>query len=314
MTLHFRALAAQTAADGAITADEILALRRAAWPDGRISPEEAEAIFILNDQTTSPTTEWSDFFIEALVEFTVNGTEPRGHVSEENARWLIERVEHNGTVGSLTELELLVRVLEKALSAPDTLRMFVLEQLEREVLTGEGPTRCGGSLQPGCITSAECALIRRTIFASGGERPAGVSQAEADMLYRLKDATLGAQNAPEWPRLFVQGVGNYLQGWNGANGITRDRAAQLESFMNDNSSGIGRVFSRMARTNGNQFGQALRDVTFGRRQPQRDYAGEVARDHAVTQTEQLWLNARIDANDKVDELDEALLRFLDGGD
>jgi hypothetical protein len=314
MTLHFRALAAQTAEDGAISADEILALRRAAWPDGRIDPEEAEAIFILNDQTAAPTAEWSDFFIEALVEFTVNGTQPRGHVSEDNARWLIERVEHDGKVGSLTELELLVRVLEKALSAPDALRVFVLEQIEREVLSGEGPTRCGGSLERGSITSAECALIRRTIFASGGDRPAGVSRAEAEMLYRLKDATLGARNAPEWPRLFVQGVGNYLQGWNGAKGLTRERASQLEAFMDDRSSSVGRVLARMGRTNGTQFAEALQEVAFGNREPRHDVAGEAARDHAVDDAEQLWLNARIDANDTVDELDEALLRFLNEAD
>ncbi|MEL0250838.1 MAG: hypothetical protein VW935_02635, partial [Novosphingobium sp.] len=75
MTLHFRALAAQAAEDSAISAQEILELRRAAWPDGKIDPEEAEAIFILNDQIETPTREWSDFFIEALVEFVVNGTE-----------------------------------------------------------------------------------------------------------------------------------------------------------------------------------------------------------------------------------------------
>lgn len=310
MTLHFRALAAQAAADSAISAQEILALRRAAWPDGKIDPEEAEAIFILNDQIETPTREWSDFFIEALVEFTVNGTDPRGHVSEENARWLIERVSHDGKVDSLTELELLVRVLEKALSAPETLRLFVLQQIEREVLTGEGPTRCGGVIDPGSITAAECTLIRRTIFASGGDRPAGVSQREAEMLFRLKDATLGADNAPPWERLFVQGVANYLQGWNGAVGVSRERAGELEAFMNDRSSSIGRFFGRMARTDGAGFADALKEVGFGRKQPGRDIAGEAMRDHAVNDAEKLWLEARIDADGQIDALEKALLRFL----
>ncbi|MCX7284347.1 MAG: hypothetical protein NTX28_09935 [Novosphingobium sp.] len=310
MTLHFRALAAQAAEDSAISAQEILALRRAAWPDGKIDPEEAEAIFILNDQIETPTREWSDFFIEALVEFTVNGTEPRGHVSEENARWLIERVSHDGKVESLTELELLVCVLEKALSAPDALRLFVLQQIEQEVLTGEGPTRCGGRLQAGAISAAECTLIRRTIFAAGGDRPAGVSQREAEMLFRLKDATLGADNAPAWERLFVQGVANYLQGWNGTASVTRERAGELEAFMNDRSSSMGRFFGRMARTDASGFADALREVGFGRKQPERDIAGEAARDHAVSDAEKLWLEARIDADGQIDPLEKALLRFL----
>ncbi|MFY8195152.1 MAG: hypothetical protein ACOVKV_08735 [Novosphingobium sp.] len=212
MTLHFRALAAQVAEDSAISAQEILELRRAAWPDAKIDSDEAEAIFILNDQIKAPTPEWSDFFVEALVEFVVNGTEPRGHVSDDTAHWLIERISHDGKVNSLTEMELMVRVLEKAISAPGALRLFVLEQLEHEVLTGKGPTRDGGAFDPGCITAAECTMIRRVIFSSGGNRPAGVSSHEAEMLFRLKDATLGAPNAPEWERLFVQGIGNYLQG------------------------------------------------------------------------------------------------------
>lgn len=313
MTLHFRALAAQTAEDSAISANEILALRRAAWPDGKIDPEEAEVIFILNDQIDEPTAEWSDFFVEALVEFVVNTTEPRGYVSEDNARWLIERVTHNGKVDSLTELELLVRILEKAQSTSDSLRTFVLDQLERAVLTGEGPTRDGGALATGCITSAECGLIRRTIFAAGGDRPAAVSRAEAEMLFRIKDATLDADNAPEWERLFVQGVGNYLQGWQGAKGLTRERAAELEAFMEDRTSHVGRFFRRMATTDVNGLVQASRNVGFGRRKPVADPASQAAQDHAVTDSEKLWLDARIDANDKVDALNEALLRFLEQG-
>jgi hypothetical protein len=57
----------------------------------------------------------------------------------------------------------------------------------------------------------------------------------------------------------------------------------------------------------------VRAVGFGRRQPERDIAGEAAREHAVTDAENLWLNARIDADDKVDALEEALLRFLKEG-
>ena len=311
MTLHFHALAAQTAEDNAISADEIRALRRAAWPDGKIDPEEAEAIFILNDQIASPTLEWSDFFVEALVEFIVNTTEPRGYVSDENARWLMERIAHDAKVCSLTELELVVRVLGKAQSTPEALRIFALELLEQAVLTGEGPTRAGSNLQPGCITEIECALIRRAIFASGSDRPAAVSQREAELLFRLKDATLGAANAPEWAHLFVQGVGNYLQGWQSAKGLSRERAAELETFMNDRTSNLGGFFKRMATTNANGFGQAVRDIGFGRRQPERDFSDETARDHAITDSERLWLSARIDADDKVDALEHALLRFLD---
>jgi hypothetical protein len=289
MTMQFRSLAEQAAADGEIDAAEILSLRRSAWPDGRISPDEAEAIFVVNDRIAAPTAEWSDFFTEALVEFIVNTAQPHGYVSEDNARWLIERIAHDGKVCSLTELELIVRVLEKSPSAAESLKLFALGLLEQAVLTGEGPTRTGENLDPGSVTSAECVLIRRTIFAAGSDRPAAVSQRE---------------------RLFVQGVGNYLQGWQGAKELTRERAGDLEVFMDDRSSNLGGFFKRMAMTNANGFKQALREVGFGRHAPSRDVSGEAARDGAMTDSEKLWLDARIDADDKLDALEEALLRFL----
>ena len=141
MTLHFADIARQAAADGAISTEEILALRRAGWGDGALQPEEAEVLFDLNESLTAPDAAWSDFFVEAIVEFVVNGTAPRGYVSEANAAWLMARIDRDGARDSLTELELLVRVLERGCNVPDTLKAYVLSQVEAAVLTGSGPTR-----------------------------------------------------------------------------------------------------------------------------------------------------------------------------
>jgi len=115
------------------------------------------------------------------------------------------------------------------------------------------------------------------IFASGGDGPASVSQAEAEMLFRIKDATLGGANAPDWQRLFVQGVGNYLQGWNGARGITRERAGELEAFMNDTSVSLSGFFGRMSRAGRKELGAAAQDLLSGGAPPARDIDGEAAR-------------------------------------
>jgi hypothetical protein len=82
MSMHFRELASKVAADGAITADEVLSLRREGWGDGRIVPDEAEALFAINDALAAPSAEWSDFFVEALGEFIVQQVEPKGYVSQ----------------------------------------------------------------------------------------------------------------------------------------------------------------------------------------------------------------------------------------
>jgi hypothetical protein len=310
MSMQFRAIAQQAAADGTISPEEVLALRREAWPDGRISPDEAEAILAINDHVTAPTAEWTDFVVEAICEFALNATDPRGHVSDETADWLIGRIEHDGRLDSMTELELLVRLVEKAESCPERLKTFAQVQIERAVVFGKGPTRRGADLQPGCIGDAECALLRRLVFAAGGDGPARVSKAEAEMLFRIKDATLGADNAAEWQRLFVQGVANYLQGWQGLKLADRTEAARLEAFISDRTSHVGGFIGRMARVNGNGFLSATREIAFGRKGAARDIAGEASGDAQVTDLERLWLDAQIDADDTIDPLEKALLEFL----
>lgn len=310
MSIHFRELASKVAADGAITPDEILSLRREGWGDGRIVPDEAEAVFAINDAIASPSAEWSDFFVEALGEFIINGLEPKGYVSEEQADWLIGRIDHDGRLDSLTELELLVRLAERAQSVPQRLRDYALGQIEQAVLTGVGPTRSGGALEKGNVTKAEADLLRRLMFASGSDRPGGVSRSEAELLYRLKDATLGADNAPEWKRLFVQGVGNYLAGFTSYQPVSRERAAELERFMNDSRSSLGGFTRRMGKA-------FLRDNFFdvvsdalGKRDDGPDLDQRVGSAREVDLTEQTWLEGRIDGNGEVDEYDAALLAFL----
>jgi hypothetical protein len=307
MSIHFSDLAAQAAADGAISAEDILALRQASWANGTISIEEADALFRINDSIGGHTPEWSDCFVEAVGEFIVNGTEPKGYVDEAQADWLIGRIDHNGKLESMTELELLVRVFERALGVPDHLRAYALAQIEQAVLTGEGPTRKGGALEKGNVTQGEAQLMRRIVFASGSDRPAGVSRAEAEMLFRIKDAALDADNAPEWQRLFVQGVGNYLMGFSGKGPLGAERVAELEAFVRDARPSVVGFVQRMARA---ELGEGMRAVFDRKRAQGPSIAQQVSNAEAVTGDERLWLDTRINANDMVDGYDQALLDFL----
>jgi len=302
MSMHFRAIAQQAAANGEIDADEVLQLRRAAWPDRAIDAAEADAILPINDLVSNKSPEWTDFLTEAVCEYMLRADEPRGYVSPAKTAWLIAALDRDGQLDSMTELELLVRVIEKALGTPDELKAYALRQIERAVVFGTGPTRDGGALHAGSITEAECKVLRRMIFASGGDGPARVSKAEAEMLFRIKDATLGAINAPEWERLFVQGVGNAVQGWQAAQGLTRERAAELETFMNDHTSRVGAFLGRMARFDRVRASSAPRDIF-----------AEAQADAAVTQGEQDWLDGLVGADGEIDPLERALLAFLGEG-
>ena len=306
MSMHFRELAELALTDGGVTAAEVLSLRGEGWSNGAIDADEADAMFVLNDQLIDSPLEWTDFFVEALSEYVVNGTMPRGYVDDSLADWLMERIDNNGRLDSMTELELLVRVLEKAIGAPERLRAYALDQIEDAVLIGEGPTRDGGALERGNVNATEASLLRRLIFAPGSDRPAAVSRREAEMLFRLKDATLGAENAPEWKQLFVQGVGNYLQAFGGGDPLTSERAAELESFMNNSAVNIGGFFARMAQSNPLSGFAGL----FGSKPEEVDHDAAIAAEHEVTSIENAWLQGQIDANGQIDLYDQALLDFL----
>jgi len=312
MTYQFRTLAEQAQADGAITATEILSLRREGWADGRIEPAEAEALFVLNDHLAERTGEWVDFFVEALSEFVLAGGNPRGFISEDQAEWLIGRMDRSGQVETMAELELLARLFDKAERVPERLKGYALAQVEQIVLTGTGPTRDGGMVEAARITPAECRLLRRFIFSFAGDTAAGVSRAEAEMLFRLKDATLGADNAPEWTDLFVQGVANHLTAHNHFQPLSTERARELDGFMNDTTPRMGAFFGRMAKADlGGSFSDAAgRVLGFGRKGAGRDHAAAVADDARITEEEEAWLQGKVEANRELDSLDKALLRFL----
>ncbi len=171
--------------------DEILALRgkRAGLTAGW-TPKRPKPLFVANDALAEHSPEWCDFFVEALSEFVVNTVEPHGYVDQEMGDELIARIDPDGRVeiagGTGTAGPRARKVAQRPASR---LKDYALQQIEAAVLHGEGPARHGELTADG-INAAECALLRRTIFAAGGDRPASVSQAEAELLFRIKDATL----------------------------------------------------------------------------------------------------------------------------
>lgn len=307
MSMEFGNLAASAAADGMVSAEEILALRKLGWADGKMEPEEAESLFTANDACTDPTPEWCDFFVEALTTFIVDTVDPKGYVDDEMADELISRVDRDGRVGSVAELELLVKVCETAVNVPENLKAYVLKQVENAVTHCDGPTR-HGALDPAGINAAECALLRRLIFAPASDRPAAVSQREAEMLFRIKDQTLYEVNAPEWEKLFVQGVANYLFGFGGHEPLSNERAAELEKFMNSDGAGIGGFLARMFTSKPDVDGAFGSLLDLGPHAPGVEEEAEAAAQ--LTPEESHWLTDMLEADEELDPLEKALLAWI----
>jgi hypothetical protein len=311
MSIEFGDLTTQIAGDGRITDAEILELRRLGWADGKMSPDEAESLFVANETADETSPEWCDFFVDALTSFVVHAVEPRGFVDAEMAEELVSRVDRDGRVGTMAELELLVHVIEVATNLPQALRDYALKQVEEAVILGEGPTR-HGALTPHGVNATEVALLKRLIFGTGSERPAGVSKAEAEMLFRIKDATLHETNAPEWQDLFVKGVAQFLLGFGGHEALSEDRTVELERFMTREGHGIGGFLGRMATSVPDLagFGSLLK-IGGDEADYLADWDETAEAAAALEPAEHDWLQDMLDADEDLDELEKALIAFID---
>ncbi|HEV2594455.1 MAG TPA: hypothetical protein VGU01_04575 [Sphingomicrobium sp.] len=290
-----------------INSEELRALRSEVWGDGSVSASEAEKLFSMN-RLVEPSSAWTEFFVEAICEFMLSQGEPRGYVTEDEATWLLRQVNCDGHVGTPAELELIVKLLERAEYAPGSLRRFALGTIEQTVLTGEGPSREGTSSDTPRIEDSEAALIRRLIFAPASDGPAKVSATEAEMLFRLKDATIGQDNSPEWKKLFVQGVANYLMAHQSYRPPSPSDEVRLEARYESRPFNhlLAHLHDEIARP------REIRDALFGENEDEAidKLNQKIAADAAVTSAESSWLKRLYNEDGKRDEFEQALLDFL----
>ena len=294
----------------AIGAEDVLALRRLVWRDGAVSREEADALMGLNTACPLRATEWVDYFVEVMCDYLVHQQKPEGYVDAANAQWLMDWIDRDGRVDSLAELELLVKVLEVASVVPQSLKDYALRQVEVAVLSGEGPTRktglavSGGMLDKGTINDTEVELLRRIIYAQAGDGTYVVSRAEAELLFRLKDATLNGGHAATWPDLFVKAVANHLMAHASYEPLTREEQAGVDAYVADTNVSLGRFFGRVF---GGRTDARLSQKVFDNGE---DDSAAAKVDAQITPGEKTWLYTQIDADGARDALETALLNFI----
>jgi hypothetical protein len=319
---------------GSIRDGDVLKLRRAFNDDAEISQAEAEALFALNASCAVKDPIWAEFFVEALTDYIVNQAEPEGYIAAGNAAWLIERVSSDGRVESGTELELLVNVLDKARWAPPSLARFALEQVKLAVLTGDGPLRAGQSLEPGAISTAEVALLRRILFAFGGDGNISVTRAEADTLIDINNAIAPGQSAPEFTGLFVKAIANAVLSGIGLAVPSRAEVLRTDAWLDDadtrgpgslladaftrGASGnharsrvggfLGRMFSSPGAGVWGTFRlQSTEEQALARLERQRL---EIITNERLDDADAAWLVSRLGSSGKLDDNECALIRYL----
>lgn len=296
---------------GAITASDVQQLRHGVFWKGVVTDKDAEMTFLLNDRLgTKADSGWREFFVEALVDYVVSQAEPAGYVSQANADWLIDRIAHSGHVDTATELELLVRILERAKLAPVKLVRFALDQVRLGVLEGKGVVGHNRGAARGAVSEDDVELMRRMLYAFGGSGNIAVTQPEAEVLFDINDATSELDNHPAWSDLFVKAVANFLMASSGYQVPSRQEALRREAWLDAPGGGVGVFMSRMLVDSLKAVWANYRHEDAAEPRRPADTSGVVIEfGPRVTAEEANWAAGRI-GKDGLRENEMALINFL----
>jgi len=298
---------------GSIKDVDVLRLRSVVHSDGIVSAEEAEALLQLNETCPVQDPTWPEFFIEALTDYVVNQAQPEGYLTAEGAKWLIDRVSKDDTIARKTELDLIVNILDKSRWSPVSLSRFALRQVKRAVVDGDGPLRAGQVVEKGRISEPEVELVRRILYAFGGDGNVAVTRAEAEVLFEINDAIADPEANPAWTDLFVKAVTNVVMAASGQAVPTREEAMRRDSWLGDRGELspqnliAAMVASSIDAVKGAYQEQSSEERALARLEHQRI---EIITNEVITQAEAAWLCERIGRDGRLTANEAALIAYL----
>lgn len=190
-------LSEHIAADRFISAEEAFQLRQAIFPDGVVSRQEADVLISLEGRVANSDQAWANAFVEGIVDHVLQSGHYAGHVDENTTSWLMSRFGDNGA--RETEIEVLLKTLERSESAPASLAAFARK-------------RVAAWLAGKPIGAQETEFIRRALYVASGAGAVSVTEEEARWLFAIDAESDGRANDPLWTDLFVKGVLNHLMG------------------------------------------------------------------------------------------------------
>lgn len=273
-----------------IDAQDVLRLRAISYSDGGISIDEAKAIIELGTYVQKTCLEWEYFYCETLVDHLVHQQIPQGYVNENQAKWLIELISNSGRLNKKLDLELLIKIIENAEQIPESIKELAENEIEQRIY------------DQGKVEADDVKQLRRLLFALSGDGAAGISLAEAEMLFRIKDKTKDNENDHAWLDFFVKAIGNHLMAHNFYTPVSKYERARRDSFLKDTELNLFGFLGRLS------FNADYNDGAKDWHEKHGD--DDFARDEQVNAGENHWLNTKINADGVQDDYELAVLEFI----
>ncbi len=299
---------------GSIHDMDVLRLRSAFHTDNLISADEAEALFTLNETCPQQDASWTDFYIEALTDYLVNQVEPEGYLTSEDAKRLMDRIAPDGIIARKSDLDLIVSVLDRSRWSPVSLSRVALGSIRRAVIDGDGPLRAFHLGQAGTIRECEVELIRRILYAFGGDGQVAVTRAEAETLFDINDAIIDPQANAAWTDLFVKAVTNVVMAASGQAVPTREEALRRDAWLMEATGDLSplallsaMVSSSLDAVRAAYQDQSTEERALARLEQQRI---EIITNEEIAQAEAGWLCERIGRDGRLTPNEAALVAYL----
>jgi len=126
MAISLDELADSILEDGIIDDEEVLQIKERIYEDGIIDRDEANFLFKLNDGTSGAenAASWKDLFIEAISDHVLKDETSPGVIDEEEAAWLINKIEGDGSYDE-NETALLLNIKNNATEIHPSLRFKI---------------------------------------------------------------------------------------------------------------------------------------------------------------------------------------------
>ncbi len=214
---------------GHITGGDVGRLRRLLLTDEPITDDEVRALFRIDRACRVQDSTWRDFYLEAVTGFLIDEIEPRGYLTKRNADWLIGEIGPE-TVATKSEIELLVALLDRARWSPESLVRFALRQVLHAVRTGLGPLRGTNDAPAGLLPESDIELIRRILYAYGGDGCLPVTRAEAEVLLHVDAAVVGQPLSAAWADLLAKAIVSVVMAASGFAVPIREQALRREAW------------------------------------------------------------------------------------
>ncbi|HNS87110.1 MAG TPA: hypothetical protein PKH09_09420 [Parvularculaceae bacterium] len=288
-------------ADGHVSADDVIFLRRNVFADGVVSRAELAALFALAEKAPQGDPEWADYFAEASADFFLREEEPHGYLTDQEFEHLEAFVTRDGKKASAIELKLLVALMEKATATPPAMAEFVADQFRRLIRERKGGARIGRN---------DADMLRRYLYAAAGDGSIAVTKEEAELLFDLHEMTYAADNDPSWADLFIKAIAAHLMAHVGYRPLPREEALRLHDWVKDQTVNPAGFFGRMLSGGLAGIREAYGQKQSSAARKNADDAIAAAIAEQVTAQEADWLADRIGKNGKLDNIERALVHYM----